>query len=52
VVKTNADFVIQNAFLAVANRSMNQMAQIESKCGLAPRLKSQVNEDFALTEKV
>jgi P27 family predicted phage terminase small subunit len=42
VVKTNADFVIQNPFLAVANRCMNQMAQIESEFGLTPSARTRI----------
>ena len=42
VVKTNADFVIQNPFLGVANRCMNQMAQIESEFGLTPSSRSRI----------
>jgi P27 family predicted phage terminase small subunit len=42
VVKTSADFVIQNPFLAVANRCMNQMAQIESEFGLTPSARTRI----------
>jgi P27 family predicted phage terminase small subunit len=42
VVKTSADFVIQNPFLAVANKCMNQMAQIESEFGLTPSSRSRI----------
>jgi P27 family predicted phage terminase small subunit len=42
VVKTSADFVIQNPFLAVANKCMNQMAQIESEFGLTPSSRTRI----------
>lgn len=42
VVKTTADNVIQNPFLAVANKCMYQMAQIESEFGLTPSARSRI----------
>jgi P27 family predicted phage terminase small subunit len=42
IVKTTADNVIQNPFLAVANKCMYQMAQIESEFGLTPSARSRI----------
>ena len=42
VVKTTSDNIIQNPFLAVANRCMGQMAQIESEFGLTPSSRSRI----------
>ena len=42
VVKTEAGNVIQNPFLAVANKCLLQMAQIESEFGLTPSSRSRI----------
>ncbi|MEJ8570754.1 phage terminase small subunit P27 family [Microbaculum marinum] len=42
VVKTSNDNIIQNPFLAVANRCLAQMAQIESEFGLTPSSRSRI----------
>jgi P27 family predicted phage terminase small subunit len=42
VVKTTSDNIIQNPFLAVANKCMLQMAQIESEFGLTPSSRSRI----------
>ncbi|MFP7572295.1 phage terminase small subunit P27 family [Marivita sp. S2033] len=42
VVKTVAGNIIQNPFLAVANRCMAQMSQIESEFGLTPSSRTRV----------
>jgi P27 family predicted phage terminase small subunit len=42
VVKTTSDNIIQNPFLAVANKCLLQMAQIESEFGLTPSSRSRV----------
>ncbi|MDE3017182.1 MAG: phage terminase small subunit P27 family [Pseudomonadota bacterium] len=42
VVKTAGDNIIQNPFLAVANKCLLQMAQIESEFGLTPSSRSRV----------
>ena len=42
VVKTTSDNIIQNPFLAVANKCMGQMAQIESEFGLTPSSRSRI----------
>lgn len=51
VVKTANDNIIQNPFLAVANKCLAQMAQIESEFGLTPSSCSRIRmaepiEDF------
>ena len=45
VVKTAGDNVIQNPFLAVANKCLLQMAQIESEFGLTPSSRSRVRTE-------
>ncbi len=47
VVKTTADNVIQNPFLAVANKCLLQMAQIESEFGLTPSSRSRIRMEMA-----
>ena len=42
VVKTAGDNIIQNPFLAVANKCLLQMAQIESEFGLTPSSRSRI----------
>ena len=42
VVKTSNDNIIQNPFLAVANKCLAQMAQIESEFGLTPSSRSRL----------
>ena len=42
VVKTNNDNIIQNPFLAVANKCLLQMAQLESEFGLTPSSRSRI----------
>ena len=42
VVKTASDNIIQNPFLAVANKCLLQMAQIESEFGLTPSSRSRI----------
>ena len=42
VVKTTGENIIQNPFLAVANKCMLQMAQIESEFGLTPSSRSRI----------
>ena len=42
VVKTSGDNIIQNPFLAVANKCLLQMAQIESEFGLTPSSRSRI----------
>ena len=42
VVKTTGDNIIQNPFLAVANKCLLQMAQIESEFGLTPSSRSRI----------
>ncbi len=42
VVKTEAGNVIQNPFLAVANKCLLQMAQLESEFGLTPSSRSRI----------
>ena len=42
VVKTEAGNIIQNPFLAVANKCLLQMAQIESEFGLTPSSRSRI----------
>jgi P27 family predicted phage terminase small subunit len=42
VVKTTGENIIQNPFLAVANKCMVQMAQIESEFGLTPSSRSRI----------
>ena len=42
VVKTEAGNIIQNPFLAVANRCLAQMAQIESEFGMTPSSRSRI----------
>lgn len=42
VVKTEAGNVIQHPFLAVANKCLLQMAQIESEFGLTPSSRSRI----------
>jgi P27 family predicted phage terminase small subunit len=42
VVKTAGDNIIQNPFLAVANKCLLQMAQIEGEFGLTPSSRSRV----------
>ncbi len=42
VVKTTSDNIIQNPFLAVANKCLLQMAQIESEFGLTPSSRSRI----------
>ena len=42
VVKTDAGNVIQNPFLAVANKCLLQMAQIESEFGMTPSSRSRI----------
>jgi P27 family predicted phage terminase small subunit len=42
VVKTSNDNIIQNPFLAVANKCLAQMAQIESEFGLTPSSRSRI----------
>ena len=46
VVKTTSDNVIQNPFLAVANKCMTQMAQIESEFGLTPSARSRIRMEM------
>jgi P27 family predicted phage terminase small subunit len=46
VVKTVADNVIQNPFLAVANKCLLQMAQIESEFGLTPSSRSRIRMEM------
>ena len=46
VVKTTADNVIQNPFLAVANKCLLQMAQIESEFGLTPSSRSRIRMEM------
>jgi P27 family predicted phage terminase small subunit len=41
-VKTSNDNIIQNPFLAVANKCLAQMAQIESEFGLTPSSRSRI----------
>lgn len=42
VVKTSNDNIIQNPFLAVANKCLAQMAQIENEFGLTPSSRSRI----------
>src|ERR1700722_3336848 len=42
VVKTTGENIIQNPFLAVANKCMLQMAQIEGEFGLTPSSRSRI----------
>jgi P27 family predicted phage terminase small subunit len=42
VVKTSNDNIIQNPFLAVANKCLAQMAQIEAEFGLTPSSRSRI----------
>lgn len=42
VVKTEAGNIVQNPFLAVANRCLAQMAQIEGEFGLTPSSRSRI----------
>lgn len=42
VVKTEAGNIIQNPFLAIANKCLLQMAQIESEFGLTPSSRSRI----------
>ena len=42
VVKTNNDNIIQNPFLAVANKCLLQMAQLESEFGMTPSSRSRI----------
>jgi P27 family predicted phage terminase small subunit len=46
IVKTAADNVIQNPFLAVANKCLLQMAQIESEFGLTPSSRSRIRMEM------
>ncbi|MDE3016357.1 MAG: phage terminase small subunit P27 family [Pseudomonadota bacterium] len=46
VVKTTSDNVIQNPFLAVANKCLLQMAQIESEFGLTPSSRSRIRMEM------
>ncbi len=46
VVKTTNDNIIQNPFLAVANKCMVQMAQIESEFGLTPSSRSRIRMEM------
>ena len=46
VVKTTSDNIIQNPFLAVANKCMVQMAQIESEFGLTPSARSRIRMEM------
>jgi P27 family predicted phage terminase small subunit len=47
VVKTTGDNIIQNPFLAVANKCLLQMAQIESEFGLTPSSRSRIRMEVA-----
>ncbi|WP_262983244.1 phage terminase small subunit P27 family [Paracoccus mutanolyticus] len=42
VVKTSNDNIIQNPFLAVANKCLAQMGQIESEFGMTPSSRTRV----------
>src|ERR1700730_256189 len=42
VVKTEGGNIIQNPFLAVANKCLSQMAQIEGEFGLTPSSRSRI----------
>jgi len=42
VVKTSNDNIIQNPFLAVANKCLAQMGQIESEFGLTPSSRTRI----------
>ena len=42
VVKTSNDNIIQNPFLAVANKCLAQMGQIESEFGMTPSSRSRI----------
>ena len=42
VVKTEGGNIIQNPFLAVANKYLLQMAQLESECGMTPSSRSRI----------
>lgn len=42
VVKTEGGNIIQNPFLSIANRCLQQMAQIESEFGLTPSSRSRI----------
>ena len=42
VVKTDGGHIIQNPFLSIANRCLQQMAQIESEFGLTPSSRSRI----------
>ena len=42
VAKTEGGNIIQNPFLAVANKCLAQMAQIESEFGLTPSSRSRI----------
>ena len=46
VVKTTGDNIIQNPFLAVANKCLLQMAQIESEFGLTPSSRSRIRMEM------
>lgn len=46
VVKTSGDNIIQNPFLAVANKCLLQMAQIESEFGLTPSARSRIRMEM------
>jgi P27 family predicted phage terminase small subunit len=43
VVKTEGGNIIQNPFLAVVNKCLAQMAQIESEFGLTPSSRSRIH---------
>jgi len=45
VVKTQGGNVIQNPFLAIANRCLSQMAQIESEFGMTPSSRSRIRAE-------
>ena len=44
-LKTQAGNVIQNPFLAIANRCLGQMAQIESEFGMTPSSRSRIRAE-------
>ena len=46
VVKTEGGNIIQNPFLAVANKCLLQMAQIESEFGLTPSSRSRIRMEM------
>jgi P27 family predicted phage terminase small subunit len=45
VVKPQGGNVIQNPFLAIANRCLSQMAQIESEFGMTPSSRSRIRAE-------